>query len=682
MLAQTTIEYVPFIQLVRSDLNARKKAPSVTGIIELACSVAAVGLLQNLIVYPISENEFGVVGGGRRLLALALLNNPDSVDELYASSFKSQLEELGLSNNKKIIQDDYPVAVKKVTKDMALMMSLTENGKREAMHPSDQINGFLKLSVSGHAPSKIAELMGYSTKHVQKCLRLASMAPTLLLELAEDKISLDQLQALSTTEDHERQVNVWSNAYGYYKNPEELRRTLLRGEVNANESSELKFVGRQEYENAGGTFRYDLFTDEGFICDMDLLVRLVREKLDNKAKEIASIEGWLWSEGRVTAVRSYGDDAQMYSISRDPELIYTEAQQNRITYLETTVYALNEQLEENDDDASNDESICDAISEFEDEIDQINKTALLSSWSQEVKNELGVIVSLDQGDFYIQRGIKLKVEEISQDEDAETNVDSNSSQLSQSQVEKESGISLSEKLIKSLSSERTMAVQAALAQRSDVALPLLAFALITETFGSYNRSCLDIRISQKQSTLKSNAPTIEGSRAEKELGELRNSWEARFPENWEANFEWLLTWSQDDLVGLISYCIAGGLSGINYTLSKGKAGNELVPVEKALSFNLRDYWQPTAENYFSRIKKDNIAVNLVDAGLDVQAMQISGMKKGEAAERAEQQIAKTRWIPACLQHPSDSVAEANNLPNDTLETIADTNTEDDEEQAA
>ncbi|MFQ6247229.1 ParB/RepB/Spo0J family partition protein [Yersinia enterocolitica] len=238
------------------------------------------------------DGLLGVVAGGRRLAAL---------QQLLAAG---------------IITPDYPVPVKKVAPDGAVVASLTENGQREEMHPADQIRAFRQLSESGKAPVEIGSLLGYSTRHVQKCLRLASMAPALLDALANNDINLDQLQALSASEDHQRQLDVWQNAtMGYEKRPDSLRRAVLCDAVSAENNQQLDFVGRDAYEQAGGSFRYDLFTDEGFITEPALLERLTREKLEQAAREIAAKEGWKWAEGRLIRVRGFGEDREVYCLN-------------------------------------------------------------------------------------------------------------------------------------------------------------------------------------------------------------------------------------------------------------------------------------------------------------------------------------------------------------------------------
>jgi len=69
---------VPLSKLIASDANMRKTARD-SGVEELAASVAAHGLLQNLTVRPVLDeagvatDKYEVVAGGRRLAALKLL---------------------------------------------------------------------------------------------------------------------------------------------------------------------------------------------------------------------------------------------------------------------------------------------------------------------------------------------------------------------------------------------------------------------------------------------------------------------------------------------------------------------------------------------------------------------------------------------------------------------------------
>ena len=202
-------------QLVLTDLNVRKKKSSQASIEGLAAAIRSAGLLMNLVVFEMDDGRYGVAAGELRRLALRwLMEQENNADKTTPDG---------------IVTDDYPVEVLVVSRAMARVVSMMENSQREQMHPADQVTAFRDLSADGQTPAQIGDLLGFSTRHVQRCLRLATMAPVLLNALAEDQITLDQLQALSATEDHQRQCDVWDNAHGWAAAPQHLRKAVLKG---------------------------------------------------------------------------------------------------------------------------------------------------------------------------------------------------------------------------------------------------------------------------------------------------------------------------------------------------------------------------------------------------------------------------------------------------------------------
>lgn len=232
MLATAEVESVALNQLIPSGLNVRRREPDADKISELARSIAAVGVLQNLVVIPDKGDKWAVVAGSRRLLALR------------------QLQAYGQ------VSDDFTVPVKKVSAEQGVLISLTENTQREAMHPSEQLAVFRTLSESGKSAAEIAGLLGYTTRHVQKLLKLARVHTELLNALARDEINVDQLQALASSDDTERQWQVWLQGEHLYdgREPRQLRNRVLNDEVCADDNAMLAFVGMAAYTSAGARF--------------------------------------------------------------------------------------------------------------------------------------------------------------------------------------------------------------------------------------------------------------------------------------------------------------------------------------------------------------------------------------------------------------------------------------------
>ena len=631
-------------QLVLTDLNVRKKKSSQTSIEGLAASIRSAGLLMNLVVFEMDDGRYGVAAGERRTLALRWLQG------LNKDADKTTPDGL--------VTDDYPVEVLIVSKAMARVVSMMENSQREQMHPADQVTAFRDLSADGQTPAQIGDLLGFSTRHVQRCLRLATMAPVLLDALADDKITLDQLQALSATEDHQCQCDVWVNAHGWSAAPQHLREAVLKDEVSAKDNSQLAFVGRDAYESAGGTFKFDLFTDEGFLTEPALLERLTREKLHALAQQVAGDEGWSWAEGRISAIKTWGEDAELYREMAEPVPEFTGDEQTEITRLKARFAALEAAFEEADADTDVMIAESDAVQA---DIERITEQATIRSWPQAIRSTGGVMVSLRGGDVVYQRGIVLRASEATTAPAGDDNGDGTVTTTETAPKTKEKGLSAA--LITCLSAERSLAVMAALVENPTVALALHTHTLAVKVFGSrYAGSLLKTDLTPKRAELLTKAPTAEGSRADRQLGELHAQWEAKLPPEWNTDFTWLLTWEQADVVALLAYCVGQSLDAIQlWPARDGKVGGELTPLENALDFTLRDWWQPTKANYFGRISKELMSDALVDAGKVAQAASVLKMKKGDAAQLAEDELSASGWVPDCLLPASDEADAADDL---------------------
>nr|WP_279079115.1 ParB/RepB/Spo0J family partition protein [Hafnia alvei] len=634
-LRDIPVSMITVSSLVHSTLNVRKQAPDAAKLAELAESIKAVGVLQNLVAFEQPDGLLAVAAGGRRLAALQQLLAAGDID------------------------NGYLVPVKVVSEDMAVTLSLTENSHREDMHPADQIRAFMTLSESGKTPAQIGSVLGYTTRHVQKCLRLAGMAPALLEALAANEINLDQLQALSANEDHQRQLNVWQNAINgsfYAQKPENLRHEVLCDEISAENNIQLNFVGREAYEQAGGDFRYDLFTDEGFITAPTLLERLMREKLHAAAKEIADVEGWKWSEGRLSKVRNYGEDAQQYRLEPQPKAELTGVEQTQIAEWETELEAL-EDTDEN----------FDRVMQLNENIELLTEQAENRAWLYVDRIRGGVVASLTDGVLYIQRGVMLRVEveKVQQvaDQTALSPLDAKPKNDDERQRDPVEAISLP--LLTKMSSERTLAVQAALMQQPEKSVAMLAWTLCLNVFGSgaYNKTA-QISLTCQHYSLTNDAPSGKEGAAFQALMQEGQRLESCLPEGWARDFTTFFTLNATDLAALLSFCTACSLDGVQTREMGHTSRSPLDALEVALGFHMRDWWQPTKANFFYHIKKPQIIDTLNEAGQTGAARDADKMKKGDAAELAENKMANTRWVPVwmCSPDAQNVISDAQSSP--------------------
>ncbi|WP_158785228.1 ParB/RepB/Spo0J family partition protein, partial [Pantoea sp. BAV 3049] len=259
------IEMVPLSALVKSPLNVRTVPYSTESVRSLANTIESVGLLQNLVVHTLPDGTSGVAAGGRRLTALQLLR-----DELRIDA--------GVS-----------VAVKRVSDEMAVIASMVENDQQKAMHPAEQIAGFRTLSQQGKTPAQIGDALGFGSRHVQRMLKLANLAPELIALLAENKLDVEQCQALSLESDPARQVEIYGRVQAEYSHAPAhlLKRAVTDTEISVRHPR-FVFIGREAYEAAGGVVREDLFSavEGDGTADSVLVDRLVQARLAEEAQRL------------------------------------------------------------------------------------------------------------------------------------------------------------------------------------------------------------------------------------------------------------------------------------------------------------------------------------------------------------------------------------------------------------
>ncbi len=615
LLAQTEEVSVPLASLIKSPLNVRTVPYSAESVSELAESIKGVGLLQNLVVHALPGDRYGVAAGGRRLAALNMLAE------------------------RNILPADWPVRVKVIPQELATAASMTENGQRRDMHPAEQIAGFRAMAQEGKTPAQIGDLLGYSPRHVQRMLKLADLAPVILDALAEDRITTEHCQALALENDTARQVQVFEAACqsGWGGKPEvqTIRRLVTESEVAVAGNSKFRFVGADAF--SPDELRTDLFSDdEGGYVDCVALDAALLEKLQAVAEHLREAEGWDWCAGRMEPVGFCSEDAGTYHYLPEPEAVLTEAEEERLNELMTRYDALENQCEESD--------------LLEAEMKLMRCMAKVRAWTPEMRAGSGVVVSWRYGNVCVQRGVQLRSEDdVADDADRTEQVQ-----------EKASVEEISLPLLTKMSSERTLAVQAALMQQPDKSLALLAWTLCLNVFGSgaYSKPA-QISLECKHSSLTSDAPSGKEGAAFLSMMAEKARLTALLPEGWSRDITTFLSLSQEVLLSLLSFCTACSLNGVQTRECGHTSRSPLDSLESAIGFHMRDWWQPTKANFFGHLKKPQIIAALNDAGLSGAARDAEKMKKGDAAEHAEFHMKDNRWVPGwmCAPRPQTDATE-------------------------
>ncbi|EAA5420983.1 chromosome partitioning protein ParB [Salmonella enterica subsp. enterica serovar Newport] len=624
VLAQTEEQHVSLSALVKSPQNVRIVPYSAESVRELADSVKGIGLLQNLVVHALPDGLYGVAAGGRRLAAMNLLATENT------------------------IPPDWPVRVKVVPDNLATAASLTENGQHLEMHPAEQIAGFRAMAAEGKTPAQTGDLLGYSPRHVQRMLKLAGLAPVILEALAADKITTEHCQALALEDNRDRQVLVYEAACreGWNNKPEVrvIRNLITDSQVSTLNNSKYAFVGEKAF--SGDEIRADLFSDEqgGFVDKLALDTALL-EKLQVVAECLKEAEGWAWCAGRMESVSRYGEDAAVYRIQDEPDEVYTEQEQQRLDELQ-------ERYDEN-------QTASDETDAMEAEMDAIGCAAQLRAWTPEMRAQSGVVVSWRQADVYVQRGVILREQSETEDVPVQAPV-------YERQPEPVDNVSVP--LLTRMCAERTLAVQAALMQQPEKSVALLAWTLCLNVFGSgaYNRPA-QISLDCKHYSLTNTAPSGKEGMAFLTLMQEGKRLETLLPEGWKQDFTTFFTLSTADLMALLSFCTACSLDGMQTRGTGGTTRSPLDKMETALAFHLRDWWQPTKADFFTGLKKPQIIAALNEAGLTGAARDAEKMKKGDAAELAENKMRDNRWVPVWMRAP-----DAEKSPSDAENDVSDT----------
>ena len=633
---------VPLSQLLprRSKRNARKM-PRLS-IPELAASIARIGLLQNLIVILSADGEtYEVVAGDRRLTALKLLAK------------------------KKRIPADYEVPCLLVPDASARTVSLAENLMREQMHPADQFEAFAALVKEGRPIEDIAADFGVSPLVVQRRLKLAHIAPRLMADYRAGTVTLEQLMALTITDDHAAQGAAFYGAPEWQRSPSKLRERLTEREIDAAHAL-VRFVGLDTYRQAGGGIRRDLFAegDAGtYLTDAGVLETLVRDKLETLAEDVRA-EGWAWVEAvphLAYKERQAFQNAPRHR--REP----TTREARRIASLETRLEKIDAELEEAcQGESSEDEAKAEKLEQRRDQVvgELQDAEDALQGYAPEVREVAGAIVTIDRnGEAVIHRGLLREAEAkaLRTLEKLRRGFGSTEGEAANNEHEDDEDApkttSLSDRLAQRLSAHRTAALQIEVARHPHVALAALVHGMVQTVLqpDAYGDGLpLGVRLTA-QDRLEGMAPDWPESPAAVALRELQQVAGEALPEDSAELFAALLAKSQDELVRLLAVCVAATVDVVTPRATTHQPGEELA---QAVGLDMAAWWQPTAEGYFTHVSKAAI-LDAVGEYAPEQVNRLAKLKKADIASEAERLADGTGWMPAIFKAagPQDAAQE-------------------------
>jgi ParB family chromosome partitioning protein len=596
-----------------SPINVRKTGGD-SGIEQLADLIAAEGVLQNLDVYESEDGEgkkkttHAVVAGGRRWRALQLLIR------------------------QKRIKPDYTVPCLIVSRERAVQISLAENSGREPMHPADEFDAFRQLIDAGQSVEDVAARFGVSPLIVQRRLKLANVCPAFVELYREGKITLEHLMAFAVTDDHARQQQAWSALKPYERHPTALRGLLTEHEVSSREPI-TKFVGTKAYEKAGGIVRRDLFEqeDEGVMLDSELLRRLAVEKLEKHAARLKE-EGVAWVE--VHPQWDYSDRAA-YGRARTTLRTATDDEQAQINMLNARRGEIDAQMEAASEDEDRYAELSEQMDGVDSQLEAIDKTREVADPAQQ--SCAGAVVTIGRdGKVHIER-------DLLKPDDAKRFAKSRKNSAAAPKASRVHSAAL----VRRLTAHRTLALQAVLADRADVALLALTHRLVLRTFplyGSLSDSVLEIDV--RSAGLGAHSEELAGSKALLALQARREAVEAKLPKDPRQLFAWLLDQSQTDVLALLAFCVAQSVDGV----TEDETGGAVDELARAAGLDMRDWWSATAANYFGSVPRARALEVVRDTVSAEAAALLAKLKKAALIQGAEEKMVGTGWLPAPLQN--------------------------------
>ncbi|MBX5086734.1 ParB/RepB/Spo0J family partition protein [Rhizobium lentis] len=665
---------IPLNKLTKSPRNARKTPHGEETVETYAASIAAKGILQNLVVEPELDADgtptgfyFVTIGEGRRLAQM-------------------------LRAKRKEIKRTEPIRCVIDTANDPFEISLDENVSRTNLLPADQFEAFLQLSQDrGWGAEEIAARFGITAHVVKQRLKLGAVSPKLMQVYRDGELTLDQLQAFAITDDHARQEQIYAGL-GYNREPWIIRRDLTRMHVQANDRLAV-FVGPEAYTEAGGTIVRDLFTEDrgGYYDDAALLDRLVLEKLEGITAEVQA-EGWKWAEASIDFPHAHGF-RRVYphsvELSEEDAAAYAEGQDefDRLTA----------EWEDTDDDLPPD--VDERFAELEAEIERIDGLRHAYDTDEIARGGAFVVLNHD-GTARIERGFirpEDEAPEPEEDADGETVIygmrvnadgeiiedsdyDEDGNHVSALDAEDEDaeddGRPISDLLTRDLTAHRTLGLRLALGEQPDMALIAVTHALAAQTFyRGVDAHALEIRPSSAQ--LGGHADGIEDTATAKLLADRHSGWAADMPQDVADLWGFIAGLDPVSVMALFAHCASLTVNALKlpWENQKRRAHATADRLATALVLDMSQHWTPTVSTYLGRVTKAHILAAVREAVGDEATERLSGMKKQAMAEAAEQLLAGTGWLPPLLrterpawldvpqaEADADAVAEAPEVP--------------------
>ena len=674
------IQSVKLSKLRLSASNVRTAPDETLQIEPFAADLEARGVLQNLLVTPVSRPRgmFEVFDGGRRWRALNLLVERGVIDP-----------------------DKYDVPVRIMKGDDAELTetSLAVSFQHMKLSPAEECRAFQHFLNGSTDIDGVAKRFGVTRRFIEGRLRLADLAEPIFAKLASGDLTLDMAKAYASTGSHEAQLRVWTT-YGSmtHYNADAIRRVITTDMMRANDPVAL-LVGVEAYEAAGGVVDRDLFSNAGERwLQPDLARTLAAAIMEAEAARIGEERGLAWI--RPIAGHSTWDAARdLHRISL-PEQPMTTAEAERAEQIEKRMAELHDEMQ-------NDELSDEAFTALETENDSLAEELEAldrrpSFLPPELAPRVGAFLTLSQSGtmvldetYYSETPIRVTVVEPDpvdgdaeggqaddQSDDGNETADrvtqvptfrieegatapttGNTDKVVDPDNAAPGGKALSQVLSDQLAMQRRDVLGAALIASPGLALDYMLFAMVDGRRASSNDGTT-IRADRPQDPILSN--NMPGSRARDYLTEVHDGLDASWMEssNQVVRFEAFRALGDEVKSAWLAYIVATSLEAkIAYGSNRqnplhGRLAN-------ILDIDVASWWRPTSENFFDRVSKGSLISLLHEVGGPALSSRHATEKKpevsascqklfsGDAIVEPEIKEAALKWLPTamCFTNP-------------------------------
>ena len=638
------------IELNKLDADPKnvRKTYSAENIAKFAANIEANGVLHNLVVRPgTKKGRYFVTAGERRRKALLLLVEQGKIEK------------------------DHPVECKVKTAEEATEISLSENVEREAMHPVDEYEAFSTLADEGKSITDIAARFGVTEVIVRRRMALARVSPNLLELYRAEKMTFEQLSAFTVSDDHERQEQVWESLPEWDRKPRQIKSALMTDEVASTDRRVVLIGGLDVYEQAGGAVRRDLFGEqgEGYALDVALLDRLASEKLEDAAAPYREA-GWKWVE------TAFERPDWIFNV---PRVYPTEVELSAEDQAEHD--ALDSERDELADLIDNDvadEKTEQRVAEIDRRLDELSKKQEIYQPDDMARS--GVVVFINRF-AYAEAAIGVvreedEVDEADEDNDNNDNDDDDDATAETGEtgpdtvdVSGESNeveasaptFTHPQPLIEVLTAKKTAALRVELANNPDVALAAVVHAMLLRiSYGGLVDEKSALQVSLTHERLDKWIKEPEKCAASEAFESLRENYGHQIPGNPADLFDWCLEQSREELLSLLAYAAAHAVNAVEIKFSDRRKGIEQAnQLGRALKVDMTNWFETTADSYFSHINRRGIEQAVLQARGPEAALAVSAAsKKAEAVLIAERRIKGSGWLPAPVRIAADPNAPA------------------------